>query len=160
MLDSTIKRTVMRSFTYGMYVVGVRAGDTSNVFTANWITQVAFEPPTVAISVEHDAFSLDLIRASGVFAISVLRADQKEVAMTLGRAYRKTPEKVDAYPLESAPSGCPTLPSAIGYVDCQVTGEMPAGDHVVFLAEVTSVGQFGEPGDPLVMRAAGFKYAG
>src|SRR5690349_20591787 len=140
MIDPQVKRTVLRSFTYGLYAVGVRAGERANLFAANWLTQVSFEPLLLALSVESDAYSLDLICESGVFAISVLREDQKEVVNRLGRAYRKTPDKVTAYPTEPAPSGCPVLLDAIGWVDCRVTGSLPAGDHVLFLAEATAVG--------------------
>jgi len=159
-MDVAVKRAVLRAFTYGLYAVGVRAGERYNLFTANWLTQVSFEPPLVALAVEHDAYSLDLLRESGAFAVSVLRADQRDVAMTLGRAHRKTPEKADAFPHEPAPSGAPILLDCIGWADCRVTGAMPAGDHVLFLAEVTAVGQRQPDAEPLVMRPAGFKYAG
>ena len=46
-MDVGVKRAVMRAFTYGLYAVGVRSGERYNLFTANWLTQVAFEPPQV-----------------------------------------------------------------------------------------------------------------
>ncbi len=158
-MDVAAKRAVLRSFTYGLYAVGVRAGERANLFTANWLTQVSFDPPMVALAVEQDAYSLELIRESGVFVISVLREDQREVAGTLGRAHAKTPDKIDAYAHEPAPSGCPALVDALGWVDCRVTGSVPAGDHVVFVAEVTDV-FVRAPGEPLTMKSAGFRYAG
>lgn len=158
-MDAATKRAVLRMFTYGLYAVGVRAGEKVNLFTANWLTQVSFEPPMVALSVEADAYSLQVIREGGVFAISVLSAEQREVAATLRRPFRHNPEKVGAFAHEPAPSGCPVLLDCLGWVDCRVAGSLPAGDHVVFVAEVTDVGLRRE-GEPLLMKTAGFRYAG
>ncbi len=163
-MDPAVKRAVLRAFSYGLYAVGVCAGGRINLFTANWLTQVAFEPPLLALSVESDAYSLELIREGGVFAVSVLRADQREVAATLRHAYRRQPDKVHAFPHRPAPSGCPVLDDCLGWVDCRVVGSLPAGDHALFLAEVTDAGlpegAADAAAEPLLMRAAGFRYAG
>ena len=39
-----LRRRVLRSLPYGLYVVGSRAGDRRNAMTLNWATQLAFEP--------------------------------------------------------------------------------------------------------------------
>src|SRR5438067_10155361 len=155
-MDVDARRAVLRAFSYGLYAVGVRAGERFNLFTANWLTQVSFEPPLVALAVEQDAYSLELIRESGRFAVSLLRADQREVAMTLGRAHRKTPAKATAFAHEPAPSGCPILLDSPAWFDCRVTGSLPAGDHILFTAEVTDVGLRGtDVGEVLQMKPAG-----
>ena len=60
-LDANARRTVLRLFTYGLYVVGVSDGDDANVFTANWLTQVSFDPPLLALSVENGCRSHGII---------------------------------------------------------------------------------------------------
>ena len=60
-LDPGGKRTVLRLFTYGLYVIGVSDGSDANVFTANWLTQVSFEPPLLALSVENGCRSHGII---------------------------------------------------------------------------------------------------
>ena len=57
-MDSAIAKKVLRMFTYGMYVVTTAAGDEVGAFTADWVTQVSFEPRMLTISMEQDAFSL------------------------------------------------------------------------------------------------------
>jgi flavin reductase (DIM6/NTAB) family NADH-FMN oxidoreductase RutF len=51
------------------------------------------------------------------------------------------------------------LEAALGWVECRVQGTIPAGDHVLMVAEVVGVGQNRE-GTPLTMKEAGFRYAG
>ena len=53
----------------------------------------------------------------------------------------------------------PVLDAALAWVECRVQGSLPAGDHVLFVAEVVEVGQNRE-GTPLTLKEAGFKYAG
>ncbi len=159
MLDPAAKKAVLRMFTYGLYAVGVAHGDDRNMFTANWLTQVSFEPPLVAISVENDSHSIGLLRESDVFAISVFSTEQREQAGALGKRWKLRPNKIEDVRYWLGVTGCPILEDAPGVVECQVIDSMPAGDSTVFLAEVINAEVQGE-GMPLTMQQAGFRHAG
>ncbi len=159
LLDPAVKKTVLRMFTYGLYAVGVAQGDDQNLFTANWLTQVSFEPPFLALSVENDSYSIELIRQSRVFAISVFSADSRQLAAALGKRRKVKPDKLDQIRYRLGTTGCPILEEALGAVECLVTGELPAGDSTLFLAEVIHVEAMAE-GIPLTMAEAGFRHAG
>ena len=60
-MDPAVKKQVLRLFTYGLYVVMSVDRDEVNAFTANWLTQVSFDPPLVAVSIENKAKSLTMI---------------------------------------------------------------------------------------------------
>ncbi len=160
-LDQAAKKAVLRSFTYGMFAISASHAGERGIFTANWITQVSFEPPMVALSVELDSSTLPLIRASGRFVVVPLREDQRELAANLGRPKNKAGDKFAALelPVVETATGEPALASGLGYCVCAVHSEVPAGDSVVFVAEVIEA-VAGEPGDPLTMRAAGFRHFG
>jgi flavin reductase (DIM6/NTAB) family NADH-FMN oxidoreductase RutF len=53
----------------------------------------------------------------------------------------------------------PALADSLGYVVCVVQHEAPAGDSVVFIAEVVEARSFSDA-PPLEMRTAGFRHAG
>jgi flavin reductase (DIM6/NTAB) family NADH-FMN oxidoreductase RutF len=53
----------------------------------------------------------------------------------------------------------PALADSLGYLVCQVQSAVPAGDSVVFVAEVIEAHSFADA-PPLEMRAAGFRHAG
>ena len=160
-MDQQAKKTVLRQFTYGLYAVTAAHEGERGVFTANWLSQASFEPPVVMLSVELDSSTLPLIRGSGLFAICPLAADQKELAGALGRPKKRVGDKFVALDLQTieTESGCPALADGLGYVVCRVLSEMPAGDSVLFLGEVVEARVLGE-GEPLTMRAAGFRHAG
>jgi len=158
-LEPATKKTVLRQFTYGLYAVGVARGEERNMFTANWLTQVSFEPPLLALSVENDSYSIGMIRETGVFAVSVLASGERELAGQLGKRWRLRPDKLDGIPLHASATGCPVLQDALGFVECRVTDHVAAGDSTVFIAEVIHAEALRE-GEPLTMAEAGFRHAG
>lgn len=158
-MDATAKKDLLRRLPFGMFAVTVAAGGAHNAFTANWLTQVAFEPPMIAVSVENDGRSIALIREGAVLVVNLLGEDQRELAGQLGRSFARNPRKLDGVPHHPAPNGCPILDEALGWLACRVVGELPAGDHTVFVAEITDAGIL-RAGALLTMAAAGFRYSG
>jgi flavin reductase (DIM6/NTAB) family NADH-FMN oxidoreductase RutF len=159
-MDAALKKTVLRLFTYGLYAVTARHGDELSAMTVNWITQASFEPPMLALAVEHDSHSRRLIEASGAFAVNVYETGQRELAGRLGRTFAKHPEKAAEVSWKPGPAtGSPVLDETLAWVECRVRGSLPAGDHIVFVAEVVEVG-LNREGTPLTLKEAGFKYAG
>jgi flavin reductase (DIM6/NTAB) family NADH-FMN oxidoreductase RutF len=158
-MDEAIKKQTLRLFTYGLYAVTTGALDDVGIFTANWLGQVSFEPPLVAVSVENDSYSLPLIQRTGYFAITVLAAEQRELAGALGKPHSRAPQKAIGLALVAGQTGCPLLTEGLASVECVVEGQLAAGDSTVMLGRVVNAVVFRE-GEPLTMRAAGFKHAG
>ena len=160
-MDPHAKKTVLRHVTYGLYAVTAQHAGERGVFTANWLSQASFEPPLVMLSVENDSSTLPLIRGSGLFAVCPLATGQRELAGALGRPKARVGDKYAAYELAvvETESGIPALAEALGYVVCRVQAEVPAGDSVVFVAEVVEARVIND-GEPLTMREAGFRHAG
>lgn len=159
-MDETVKKQVLRLFTYGLYVVTAhdeRDGDAA--FLANWLTQASFDPPLVAVSVENDSHSIGIIRASGRFTVNVLETGQRELAGHFGRAHRNVGDKLASRAITRAPEGDAVLPEALAWCTCHVTGSLPAGDSTIFVGEVVDVA-LQRPGHPLTMAEAGFRHAG
>jgi flavin reductase (DIM6/NTAB) family NADH-FMN oxidoreductase RutF len=160
-MDQQAKKTMLRHFTYGLYAVTAAHGDERGIFTANWLTQVSFEPPLIALSVERESSTLPLIQASGHFAVCPLTTEQTDLAGALGRPKSRVGDKFAAYdlPIADSKSGVPVLANSLGYLVCRVVTELAAGDSILFVAEVVEAGVRGD-GEPLTMRAAGFRHAG
>ncbi len=160
-LDQAAKKKVLRDITYGLYAITAAHNGERGVFTANWLSQASFDPPLVMLSVENDSSTLPLIRESGRFAICPLDEGQKELAAALGRPKARAGDKfatLDLNVVETA-AGVPALAASLGYLVCDVHSESPAGDSVVFIAEVVEARSFSDA-PPLEMRVAGFRHAG
>lgn len=158
-MDDTAKKEALRLFTYGLYAITCGDEHEHNAFTANWLSQVSFEPPLVALSVENASASLPIIRRTARFAVNLLAEDERARAGLLGKPFAKHPEKLDGLRFGVGEQGCPVLDDAPAWVECQVVGEIPAGDSTLLVGRVVGA-QVRRQVEPLTMRAAGFKHAG
>ncbi len=158
-MDPAIKKKVLRTFTYGLYAISCADGGEVNIFTANWLTQVSFEPPLLALSVENDSKSLPMILRSRIFTVNVLRSGQRDLAGKLGKSAIYHPDKLAGIAFELGANGCPILNEALAWVACEVKHTIEAGDSNLLLAEVVDTRLLGE-GQPLTMAEAGYRHAG
>jgi flavin reductase (DIM6/NTAB) family NADH-FMN oxidoreductase RutF len=158
-LDANIKKQVLRTFTYGLYAVSCANEGEVNIFTANWLTQVSFEPPLVAVSIENVSKSLPMILRSRIFTVNVLRSGGRELAGKLGKSALQHPDKLDHVAFDIGVNGCPILHEALAWVACEVRRTVETGDSTLVAGEVVDVGIVGE-GLPLTMAEAGFRHAG
>ncbi|MDE3077729.1 MAG: flavin reductase [Chloroflexota bacterium] len=158
-MDEVAKKNILRKFTYGLYGVTVRHGEQRNAFTANWVAQASFEPPMIMVSVENDGASIALIEATGLFAVQPFATGQRELAGALGKKSKNVPNKLEAVAWRDTPLGLPLLDECLGYLECRVTGKIPAGDHTVFVAQVLDAGQLRDD-EGLTMKETGFRYFG
>ena len=159
-----LRRRVMSTFPYGLYVIGSRDGERRNAMTANWVTQLAFDPrKLVGVSVEQSAFTHELIAAGRCFSVNVIPRDERESV----RKFTK-PVEVDAaaatlngYKYLDGPSGAPILEIASAWVDCRVTNEVACGSHTFFVGEVIAADFRREEDTPVLrMEDTRMKYAG
>src|SRR3989442_6484113 len=74
-----LRRRVLWKMPSGLYVVGSRAGERRNAMTLNWATQVSFDPKLVAISVEGEAFTHELITEGGVFSVCIVHREDRAI---------------------------------------------------------------------------------
>jgi flavin reductase (DIM6/NTAB) family NADH-FMN oxidoreductase RutF len=159
-MDDVAKKTILRHFPYGLYVVTVAAGGEEHGMTANWVMQAAFEPPMVVIALENTSKTLGMVRDSRHFAVNVVLATQRDLAGKLGRSSEQAPQKLKGIKTKPAPvSGTPVLTDCLGWVECRVVATLPSGDHTLVLGEIVAAGVEHE-GQPLTMQEAGFKYSG
>ena len=158
-MDEATKKSVLRLFPYGLYAVTASDGDLSSGMTANWLTQVSFEPPQVAVAVENDARTLGLIRRAGHFAVNVLATGQRELAGLLGRRSKNVPDKLQQTEYRAGETGAPILAAALGAVECRVVAELEVGDHTLVVGEIVAA-HLREAGEPLTLQETGFRYAG
>ena len=158
-MDPALKKQVLRTFTYGLYAVSCANEGEVNIFTANWLSQVSFDPPLLVLSVENATKSLPMILRSRKFTINVYHSGDRELAGKLGKSALQHPDKLENVGFDLGTNGCPILHDALAWVACEVRHTVEAGDSTLLVADVVDVGMLGE-GKPLTMAEAGFRHAG
>lgn len=159
-MDREAKKRVLRSVPYGLFALGVRgAREEGHAALVAWLTQLSFEPPMVGVALEREGATLALVRSAGAFALTVLPAGARALAARLGRSGETTPDRLAGLASRPSPvSGAPIF-EGTGWLDCRVAAELPAGDHVLIVAEVVDAGAERE-GATLTLSETGWKYAG
>jgi len=126
--------SVLPLITQGVYVVGVADGEKSNAFTAAWVMQVSFSPVLLAISINPEHYSYQLLKKGGVCSVNVLTQEQTQIAAHYGLSGIK--DKMSMGTWAVAKTGAPVLQEGLAYFDCKVSHEVSAGDHQIVICEV------------------------
>ncbi|MEC4986826.1 MAG: flavin reductase family protein [Oscillatoria sp. PMC 1068.18] len=160
MLDEQAKKTMLRKIPHGLYICGVKDGEEMNGFTLSWLTQSSFKPPLVVACVKQDSGSHAMIKNTGIFSVSFLDSEQKDMAAQFFKPKRRVGDKledVEFYP--GTETGCPIIKDSLGYIECKVVDSSEKGDHSVFVAEVIASGVHRE-GSQLLLENTGWNYGG
>ncbi|OOC53326.1 MULTISPECIES: flavin reductase family protein [Nocardiopsis] len=130
-------RRVMSAFATGVTVITV-SGDQPGGMTANAFCSVSLDPPLALCCVSRESRLHEALSADGRFAVSVLNADQEHVARHFADHARPHGwAQFDALEWFPGPhTGAPLLTGALGWLECEVAQEVPAGDHSVFIGGV------------------------
>ncbi|MBX6762720.1 MAG: flavin reductase family protein [Rubrobacteraceae bacterium] len=139
----------LRHMTHGVYVLATRRGQETSAMTASWVMQAAERPPCVAVAVRNDRYTHDRILESGTFSLSILREDQVDVATHFAETSGEYHDKFQGVPYGLTPGGSPFLLDCLAYLDCRLRDTAHAGDHTVFIGEVTA-GDVLETSYPLI----------
>ena len=96
-------------------------------------------PDTVAISLNNNNYTKELVEKSGVFSVNVLSlgADMDIVA-NFGFKSGREFDKFAKYPAAAGQTGCPVLdiPEVSATIEAKVIATFPIGTHTLFVGEV------------------------
>ncbi|MEV6741342.1 flavin reductase family protein [Streptomyces sp. NPDC051104] len=155
-LDRNGMRRVLGRFTTGVTVV-TTGGAKPHGMTANSFTSVSLSPPLVLICVLREAAMHEAVLDRKSFAISVLSAQQEDLARYF--ADRRRPRGVQQFaPIEWSPgrfTGSPIVGGALSWLECSLTATYEGGDHSIFVGEVLDMGLQDEE-DALLFYNGGF----
>ncbi|HZY57458.1 MAG TPA: flavin reductase family protein [Rubrobacteraceae bacterium] len=139
----------LANLSHGVYVLGTRRGREMTAMTVARVARVSEHPPCVAVSVRDDRYTHGVMLESATFSLSVLRDDQVDVATHFAETSGEYHDKLHGIPYGQSPNGSPILLDCLAYLDCRVLDAARAGDHTVFIGEVTAGESYG-PSYPLL----------
>jgi flavin reductase (DIM6/NTAB) family NADH-FMN oxidoreductase RutF len=134
--EPDILRT-LASLTTGIYVLTVRDDDRRHGMSSSWVTQVSGAPPLLMVSVDRRHHTHAILERTGRFALNIVGARGRHLEDYFDSPASRRPENLDSVAWEDSPAGLPYLLYAMACLECRVTERHAAGDHTVFVAEVT-----------------------
>lgn len=121
-----------------LYLVGSALDDKVNIMCCSSVTQISFYPLRVAVIINKNNLTHDLIKETGFFTLSPLTQSQAKMAHFLGRNSGRQVNKLENYNYNLVNSGCPVIDGCPGYYECEVehSSTVEFESHTLFVARV------------------------
>lgn len=127
-------RSALGMFATGVTVVTARTATGELVgLTANSFNSVSLSPPLVLWSLSRNAASMDVFRTGTHYAISILNADQQQLAMKFAT---QGVDRFQGVGFDVGVGGAPLLHGAVATFECFNRSRYEEGDHIIFVGEV------------------------
>ncbi|MFI5844822.1 flavin reductase family protein [Catenuloplanes sp. NPDC051500] len=151
--DQTVDfRRTAGTFATGVGIVSSVHDDIPLATTVNSFTTVSLRPTLVLTCLRHRSRLLAQIRDSGILAVTVLAADQQDLARWF--ADNRRPSHAAAFAgarVHRAPAtGCLVFSDGLAYFDCRVRDLSDQGDHAIVIGEALSYGPLHPAKAPLL----------
>ena len=133
-------RGAMRHLTGGVSVITAGRGKDITGMTVTSVTSLSVDPPTLLVSINRDASSFPLIRRYAAFGVSILAADQLDVAERFaGKGGLKGADRFAGSQWVTAASGVPLLVGALSAVDCEVEDIVERHSHGIVIGRIRGI---------------------
>ncbi|HWQ83351.1 MAG TPA: flavin reductase family protein [Anaerolineales bacterium] len=110
-----------------------------NILSVAWHSPLSHKPPLVGIAIHPRRYSHDLIRAGQEFIVNVVGMAFEDAVQICGSYSGASTDKAKLAGLSFSPARTvrpPYLTNALGHLECRVWGEVPVGDHTLFIGQV------------------------
>jgi flavin reductase (DIM6/NTAB) family NADH-FMN oxidoreductase RutF len=148
-LDPEKLRHAMRAWTTGVAVITAAYEGQRYGMTVNSFNSVSLEPPAASVSLRQSTHTHDLVVKSGLFAVTVLSSEQKELSDRFAGKIPNISDRFEGVQTDKLSIEAPIIKSGLAYFNCRVMNSIPIGENTLFIAEVIAARGEGE-GDPLV----------
>lgn len=147
---SDLDTRALWSLSYGIYVVTSCHQGKANGQIANTVIQVTAEPPRIAVAINKENYTHELISGSGVLAAAVLEESTPlNFIGHFGFNTGKEMDKLSGIDTDEGVTGCPVVTeNAVSVFEARVFEKVDVGTHTVFIADVVS-GRVLTDGNPM-----------
>lgn len=133
-------KNVMFKISYGLFVLSTRDGEKQSGCIVNTVIQHTTEPNQISVTVNKSNYTLELIKKSGIFTVSVLDESAPfSVFENFGfRSSRNCDKFADFTDKKAGDNGVYYITKgANSHISARVTEMKDLGSHMLIIAEVT-----------------------
>lgn len=128
---------VLWQLSYGLYALAIMDGERPTGCIVNTVFQITSENPSIAVSVNDNNYTMDVIKKNPRFAVSILAEEvDRNIIAGLGFRSGRDHDKFTDVP-HALIAGAPVVNQGItGYLVCDVASITRHGTHHVIIANV------------------------
>jgi flavin reductase (DIM6/NTAB) family NADH-FMN oxidoreductase RutF/rubredoxin len=135
-----VNKKALQKFSYGLYIVCSEYDGIANGQISNAIIQVTADPPTIAVSINKQNYTHEIISKSKKFTISILDKDTPmDLIGTFGFKCGRTVNKMEHVNCIQRENMIPIITDhTIAYIEARLINKVDVGTHTIFIGEVTN----------------------
>lgn len=143
----------------GVFVLTAGRGAEAVAMLASWVQQASFDPPAVTVAVAKERHVGPALKATRVFALSVLGEGDAPLMKKYARGVNEGEDPFLGMRTAESSGGVTYLADALAYMECEVISVCEfGGGHELFVARVRD-GRVLKDGASFVhLRGNGFHY--
>ncbi len=134
----SVNKEALFKLSYGLYVVTSNDGQRDNGLIVNTVVQVTDTPNRVAVTINKQNYSHDVIKEKGIMNVNCLSIDAPfEVFKTFGFASGRDTDKFSEIKPYQTPNGLAVLPKYINaFLSLKVESYVDLDTHGMFICTV------------------------
>jgi ferric-chelate reductase [NAD(P)H] len=138
LVEVIMDRKAFRKLSYGLYIVTSFKGEKLNGQIANVAFQVTSKPPKIAVCLNKENLTHELVEESGCFGVSVLSVDTPFPFIGLfGFRSGRDINKFENVQYKIGKLGVPLVTEhSVAILEAKVTEKLDVGTHTLFVGEV------------------------
>lgn len=154
-IEASTFRAAMARFPGAVTIVTTGRGEGRRGITATAVCSVTADPPSLLVCLNRKTGTCAAVTESGRFNVNLLPGDGGPLALTFAGATGATgAQKFCEGDWQPDADGFPRLASAIATFSCEVTEQVQAGTHTLFIGRVLGITT--AEGDPLIYEQSRF----
>ncbi|MEA4901368.1 flavin reductase [Desulfitobacterium sp.] len=141
-------RHALYKISYGLYIITAQYDGKDNGQCANTCFQITSDPARIAIGINKNNYTHELISKSGYFGVSILDQKGHDFARKFGYRSGRGINKFEGVYTHRGQTGVMLLDDVSATLEARVIGQLDAGTHTLFLADVVHAELLNE-GEPM-----------
>jgi len=138
----------VRTFSYGLFIITANFEGKDNGQTANTCFQITSDPVQIALGLNKNNLTHELVAKSGKFGVSILDQKGHDLVRNFGYRSGRDANKFEKIKVHRGKSGILLPDEVLATLEAEVVQTMDTGTHTLFLGKVT-YGEVLGSGEPM-----------
>jgi flavin reductase (DIM6/NTAB) family NADH-FMN oxidoreductase RutF len=155
-MDAARFRQIFGHFATGVSVVTTAVDGWLHGMTANAVASVSLDPLLLLVCVDKTAHAHEQLAKAGRFGVNILADEQEDISRIFATTAEPEQGQLRGALYHFGQQGTPVLDNCLAYLECEVTEQVDAGDHTIFLGRVLD-GEVEREAPPLLFYRGGYR---
>ncbi|MDZ4838170.1 MAG: flavin reductase family protein [Candidatus Melainabacteria bacterium] len=144
----------------GVYIINIEDASGREGMLATWVTQAAFNPPMLTITVNNARPILSRLQKGAKATLNVLGKPNSDIFKNFVKPHTEGMDRFEGLEMEESEGGFPpSFAKCISSMMLEISNVVDAGDHKIIVGEVKDGKMLNKDLEPMVhFRKDGFQY--